>query len=626
MVRHKQNAPYVTKLANLLKEKNILKQIISQHCRGIDLSLSIACQVHDCDAFLVPKTIPECKQRCRAAQKEIRKLEKDSVTLRRDKLTRLRCEAIQRGDHETAKAIKYQLAAERTKQMYQKLRYIRGIQKTGISRLEVAQDPTDFDYKKCTEWITIDTHQEIESKLCDRNQRHIGQAHGTFPTIPPFSEWINRGASSHISELILEGTFHPLEVNSLPSELIWYMKRCASLNQIPDTLTTTEWIGKISAWAKTTSTSPSGFHLTHSKALVAKHGLTTGSPAHAALEKQWEQLIQWQVDLLHVAIKHQYSFHRWKSIFNVMILKQPGNHKIHRLRVIHLYEHDYNLLLVIKWRSLIQQCVHTRKFNPGQYGGLPGHNAITPTILEELQYEINRASKCALVHLDHDATACYDRIILPMASLISRAHGQHCSIILINATTLKSARYLLKTQLGISSTSYSHSELFPIYGRGQGSGNSPGLWCAISSVLFDVYETQACGASFYSPDKMIAVKLYMIRFVDDTSGSTNDFLPPEPAPLHHYANFATHDAQQWNNILQLSGGALEDSKCSYHFMYYKFTQNGQPVLKGRTFDPAISIHFNNNNTPTSLKQLSAYTSHKMLGVYKNPDGNTTAAF
>ena len=42
---------------------------------------------------------------------------------------------------------------------------------------------------------------------------------------------------------------------------------------------------------------------------------------------------------------------------------------------------------------------------------------------------------------------------------------------------------------------------------------------------------------------MIAVKLYMIGFVDDTSGSTNDFLLPEPAPLHHYAKLATHNAQ-----------------------------------------------------------------------------------
>ena len=121
-VRCKPNAPYVTKLANLHKEKNVLKQIISQHCTGIDLSSSIAHQVRDGHDFLVPETIPECKQCCCAAQKEIRvrKLEKDSVTLRREEQTRLHSEAIQCGDHETANAIKYHLAAERTKQMYPK--------------------------------------------------------------------------------------------------------------------------------------------------------------------------------------------------------------------------------------------------------------------------------------------------------------------------------------------------------------------------------------------------------------------------------------------------------------------------------------------------------------------------
>ena len=61
-------------------------------------------------------------------------------------------------------------------------------------------------------------------------------------------------------------------------------------------------------------------------------------------------------------------------------------------------------------------------------------------------------------------------------------------------------------------------------------------------------------------------------------------------------------------------------------MYYEFTRKGQPVLKGGTFDPAISICFNDNTIPTPLKQLSAYTSHKTLGVYKNPDSNPTAAF
>ena len=83
-------------------------------------------------------------------------------------------------------------------------------------------------------------------------------------------------------------------------------------------------------------------------------------------------------------------------------------------------------------------CQH-QNVQPCQYGGLLGHDATTPTIIEEFQYEISRASKHPLVHLDYNATACYNRISLSMASLITGAHGQHCSIFLINATTLKSA-------------------------------------------------------------------------------------------------------------------------------------------------------------------------------------------
>ena len=44
-----------------------------------------------------------------------------------------------------------------------------------------------------------------------------------------------------------------------------------------------------------------------------------------------------------------------ETIVNFMILKEPNNYKIHRLRVIHLYEFDFNLLLRVKWHDLIQK-------------------------------------------------------------------------------------------------------------------------------------------------------------------------------------------------------------------------------------------------------------------------------
>ena len=212
-----------------------------------------------------------------------------------------------------------------------------------------------------------------------------------------------------------------------------------------------------------------------------------------------------------------------------------------------------------------------------------------------------------------------------MGSLIARGHGQHRSIVFINASTLAAAKYVLKTKLDISESFYQHSEIFPIYGSGQGAGNSSGLWGCISSVLFKCYEEKAIGAHFESPEGNIKVDVYMIGFVDDNGSSSNDFLQPTQQPLAHYVSRATHDAQRWNDVLNLTAGALNDQKCSYHFITYDFTLSGLPIPKSGTFDPKICINFNNHPTKTPLKQLSAFTSHKTLGVRKAPAGNEQAA-
>ena len=103
-----------------------------------------------------------------------------------------------------------------------------------------------------------------------------------------------------------------------------------------------------------------------------------------------------------------------------MIEKEPGNHKIHRLRVIHLYEADYNLLLCVKWRTAVHHAMRNKTLNPNQKGGTPGGNATDIIFVEELEYEICRASRTCLGKIDFDASSCYDRIHCFLANLASR--------------------------------------------------------------------------------------------------------------------------------------------------------------------------------------------------------------
>ena len=68
--------------------------------------------------------------------------------------------------------------------------------------------------------MSVDTSKEIENHLRNRNQKHFGQAHGTFPTIPPFSEWVDWYTASHMGDLILEGEFNNQETTILGQALL----------------------------------------------------------------------------------------------------------------------------------------------------------------------------------------------------------------------------------------------------------------------------------------------------------------------------------------------------------------------------------------------------------------------
>jgi hypothetical protein len=108
-----------------------------------------------------------------------------------------------------------------------------------------------------------------------------------------------------------------------------------------------------------------------------------------------------------------------------MILKEPNNHKIHRLRVLHLFEADYNLVLGVKWRQLMQHAEQNHLLNEGQYGSRSGREASALNFLEALKNDIAHCSRKPLLNLDNDAASCYDRIIVALASLINCKYGQH---------------------------------------------------------------------------------------------------------------------------------------------------------------------------------------------------------
>ena len=401
------------------------------------------------------------------------------------------------------------------------------------------------------------------------------------------------------------------------------------------TISEDEFVGKLKVWRESTSTSPSGLHLGHYKALISRHQHSeVDSKANETLQAQKTELdmMQREMMLLHLrlinyALERGYSHQRWQTVANAMIFKEPGrNVKIQRTRVIHIYEADYNLSMGLKWRNAVFQAEEVDVLNQGQCGGRSKCTVSDPVLIEELQMDISRVSQKTVVQTNHDATACYDRIVPNLVMVASQKFGVSASVTQACATSLEKAEYRIRTDsLGLAPTGYHHSPESPVlYGTGQGSAFSPAIrFLFISCILCDIYEKLAKTAAYCYPDRSYLLEIGMIGCVDDNNDQTNRFLQDEdPTTLPLVLAQTQRNAQTWNDLLTASGGALELRKCSYHVVHWKFAKIGSPVQvsPGDSIPPVLTFvlplflllrlsHRQGKITAISIRTLSYYSSN-----------------
>ena len=596
---------------------------------------------------LAPTTKHECVQQLRNARREVRKIVKESYARREEeqqaKIAEL--EASSRlDDQEQAKIIRRIKRAEALKRLFETLNRARTSSvRQGVTQLEIPKHPQE-DPKTCTEWQIIDIPTEIVEHLQKRNRQHFGQAHGTPFTVPPLSRALEFTGEGQGANEILSGTWEqPAELSESVRLLLQHIQITEDMANIlcTDTISDEEFVGKLKVWKETTTTSPSGVHLGHYKSLISRHKYSHVKDDNEDTENEvkvtelrdemnhiQQAIRRLHLQLINYALSRGYSYQRWQQVANTILFKERNNIKIHRTRVIHLYEADYNLILGLKWRAALYQSEVKKKLHDGQFGSRPRRNAIDPVMLEELQFEISRASRKMFLQTNYDASACYDRIIPNLAMLASRKYGVHEHVTLSNARTLEHAAYHIRTEMGLSETSYSHSEHFPIYGTGQGSGNSPMIWCFISSLLYECYGTTTHAATYYNPDHTNPIRWSMIGFVDDSNGQVNVFSEEDSVnSLAEMHKRAQHNAQEWAKLLGATGGALELPKCSYHLLYWRFSIQGAPVLANCPHEyRSIEVTDPHSSTPQVLEYLTPHSAHKTLGHYKEPAGTQITQF
>ena len=328
-------------------------------------------------------------------------------------------------------------------------------------------DPKSLDPTDKSLWKEVNCPKEIEFYLRLRNQRHFGQARETPFCQPSMSRKFNWSATTEAAELVLEGNYEDAELTDIQRMFLDNMKRVAS-EEISSSkyLNADSFTKKMKSWKEKTSTSPSGRHLGHYKTLVSTIDRSLEKGKITDLKLIQTDILKCYVGLINYCVHHRYCLQRWKTIVNMMIYKEPGNVKIHRLRVIHLYEADQSTLWGEKWGKCLRKAVSDKTLNSGQFGGLPGRDCTSITFLEEVRLEYSNLTRFPFSNFDNDASACYDRIVCSIASLSGKKYGVNRDVIFVHAKTLEEAKFKLKTTIGISSSSYTHCVKFPLYGSG----------------------------------------------------------------------------------------------------------------------------------------------------------------
>ena len=608
-------APWSIALHEVMNKLYILKRALSSKLTRIDMTVSIELQQAKlATRIIIPKELAEIQAALRQVRRERRTIIKQGTLLRQtyqqDKIIALQMANPRKNPEQVQKVFLNTLAS---KEMFRRVPTARPAFSGGISMIKIPVDSSADPKDPNTEFKAIVDPSKVEKHILLRNQIHFSQAKNTPLASQRITDMIGFGGSSSIADRLLKGTIDVRTITDDPYGRA-ILKTCRRTQpELPAEVTLEEFKSSYKKWKVGTSTSPSGRHLSHQHALFQPHGINPNvEPAEYDRAEQ-ARIDNWHVQhgIIAYAVKYGYCLTRWKTVVNTMIEKEAGNPLLHRLRVIHLYESDYNTLLGIKMRQLIHRCEDNNCINTGTYGSRAHRQASDPTLIEVLQYDYAALTRWPAIKFNNDATSCYDRIIPSVSNVIARSMGLHRNIAQIHGSMLEQAIYRIKTQMGISIGSYSHTHESPVYGTGQGSTASPPFWLLNISKYFDIYDSSCFGASYIDMDGDRELKMGMGGYVDDAGCNTNS----RPEDENTLVARATHDAQLWNDILWSSGGALEHSKCSYHYLKTDFTPTGRPFFRGGKFGGPIIIQDASENK-TTLNHISAYMPSKTLGTHQ----------
>jgi hypothetical protein len=254
-----------------------------------------------------------------------------------------------------------------------------------------------------------------------------------------------------------------------------------------------------------------------------------------------------------------------------------------------------------------------------QDGFRKGRSTIRTLLQNEILNDYNKRLRINNLVGMTDISGCFDRILPPIISMLNIKNGCPQEAVNMHAETLQHAKYFLKTKNGLSDSYYSHSSDTPVYGNGQGAGDSPSQWSQESAMLLDLYEREAPGATMTYRDGSNAVSIPITAFADDTNLLGND--NNRTKTTEQLVAETKQAFKIWNRLLHATGHFMELGKCACYLSIWDFQHDGYAYTRTPE-ELQITIEVNDvNGNKQIIPQLESDKSQKLLGVMRNPIGN-----
>jgi len=199
-------------------------------------------------------------------------------------------------------------------------------------------------------------------------------------------------------------------------------------------------------------------------------------------------LVKLHSDMMSIPYITGFSPQRWHQVVDVMLEKDPGYPKQHRLRIVALLESDCNQsqrILVARW--LTHHLEDFQMIPDMQCRSCPSKMCISPVINKVLSYDLVHQTKVNGAFIENGAVGYYDRLVNSLVFLELWHLGIPMTVLKSIQNSWNQARHHIKTRYGYSSCTYSNTEELPLFGPGQGSATGPNLWrilfCLIAKNL-----------------------------------------------------------------------------------------------------------------------------------------------